>query len=550
MSSDADNLPESRHTDPVPGGRPPVGRLLAWFVLLAAATWAYWQSDALQGNKNAAIVLALVAATGGTSIWTLRHTRGPWSRRWLRALAVWTPALAVTPLGPIKLVLNGNVGVAGWRWRWASSPDELLARARSTTDAIEWQATERDYPAFLGGRHWAEVQGVALDPDWALHPPRQLWKQPIGAGWSSFAIVGDYAITQEQRGPLELVSCYELRTGQVAWSHADEVRWDPRGNGALGKIGPRATPTVHDGRVYSHGATGILNCIDAATGELVWSHDTLAEEEAENVMWGKAGSPIVVDRWIVVSVGGLRDNSLVAYDLNTGKRAWSGGSRASSYATPVLAELAGMQQILVVNENYLTSHDATNGSVLWEHDWPGNSGSNASASQPMPIGGDRVLLTKGYGVDAEMIEVSQDAGHWGANRVWKKPVLRTKFSNVVLRDGFAYGISDVDLECVNLATGARKWKSRRRPAVENGQILLVGDYIIAQCESGETILVEATSKGYREAASFQAVEGITWNNPALSGNVLLVRNDEEAAAFELPLREDGGSDRRTAADSH
>lgn len=508
-------------------------RLAAWLALVSAGLAAYWLSDAPRDYKNTGGVVALILATLGTSFWLFRNAPGAW--KWILALGVWAPLWAVSPWGPILIVHNGNVGLVGWRWRWAPNADELLGSVRPTGGTIDWQTTPRDYPAFLGGRPWAEVDG-SLDADWKQHPPKLLWRQPIGAGWSSFAIVGDYAVTQEQRGAEELVVCYELKTGKVAWTHSDNVRWDPSGSGALGKVGPRATPTAHDGRVFSHGATGILNCIDAATGELLWSHDTLAEENGENVMWGKACSPLAVDDLVVVSVGAPGGNSLVAYEQKTGRKIWSGGDRQSSYATPVLTEFGGVRQIVVVNEDFVTAHDAADGRVIWEYPWPGNSGSNASASQPVPIGDDRLLLTKGYSVPAEMIEVGREGDQWKPARVWQKSVLRTKMSNVLIRDGFAYAISDVDLECVDLKNGKRKWKSRRRPEVGNGQVMLAGDQILVLSETGEVILVEASPRRYEELGSFAAIEGVTWNNPALSGPYLLVRNSEEAACYELPLQ--------------
>jgi outer membrane protein assembly factor BamB len=512
-----------------------IWRLGAWLALVSVGMAVYWFSDAPRDYKNTGVVVALILATLGTSFWLFRNVSGAW--KWFLALGVWTPLLAVSPFGPILIEHNGNVGLVGWRWRWAPNADELLGSVQTAGGAIEWQATPHDYPAFLGGRPWAEVD-VSLDADWQQRQPKLLWRQPIGAGWSSFAIVGNYAVTQEQRGAEELVVCYELKTGKVAWKHGDNVRWDPGGSGALGKIGPRATPVAHDGRVFSHGATGIFNSLDAATGELLWSHDTLAEENGQNVMWGKACSPLIVDNLVVVSVGALGGNSLVAYDQKTGRKVWHGGDRQSSYASPMLTEFGGVRQIVVVNEDFVTAHDIADGRVLWEYPWPGNSGSNASASQPVPIGDDRLLLTKGYSVPAEVIEVGRDGGQWEAARVWQKPVLRTKMSNALIRDGFAYAISDIDLECVDLKNGRRKWKSRRRPEVGNGQIMLVGSQILVLSETGEVILAEASSRRYHELGSFAAIEGVTWNNPALSGPYLLVRNSEEAACYELPLQAD------------
>lgn len=512
--------------------------LLAWLGLLAFACTAFWQTGASQDYKNVATQATIVLTVLGLSVWTVRSSGLPRRLRWGLAALAWAPIWLVSPLGPVELINNGNTGIAGWRWRWFGKPDELL-KVVATRPGVEldWRTTPQDYASFLGGEYWAEVDGVSLDTDWSARPPKELWRQPIGAGWSGFAIVGDYAITQEQRGESEMVVCYELRTGNVAWSHADEVRWDPGGGGALGGVGPRATPTVVEGRVYSHGATGILNCIDARTGEVVWSRDTLADFDADQLAWGKAGSPLVVGDLVVLSVGGVGDSSLVAFNRETGEEVWAGGKRRSSYATPVMMELAGQRQIVAVNEEYVTAHDPTNGEVLWEYPWLGNSDGNASASQPVPVGDDRIFLSKGYGEPAQLVQIARaEDGSWSAEGIWRKPVMRTKLGNVVIRDGYVYGIDDVDMECIALDTGKRMWKKRRRPAFGHGQIILVGDVILVLSESGELVLVEASPKKFKELASFQAIEGVTWNNPALAGNVLLVRNAEEAACFELPIK--------------
>lgn len=544
MMNDMDAVPESfaDASPPLPGQAPPsrlrerAWRLAASLGCVGLALAAFLWSDLWTDYKNSAVHVSIILATLITSVWLLRNSGGSLRRRVSFAVIAWTPLWAISPFGIIKLVNNGNVGVASWRWRWDPSPDELLAGTPQTlATPLKWTTTPDDYAAFLGGQPWAEVRGVDLATDWKEHPPQQLWKQPIGAGWSGFAIVGTHAFTQEQRGQHELVVCYDLGSGKIEWSHQDEVRWDPGGGGGLGGVGPRATPTVAEGRVYTMGATGIVNCLDARTGELLWSHDTLAEEGAAQVLWGRACSPIVVGPWIVVSVGGSNNNSLVAYERASGKRAWGGGNRQSSYATPVLTTLAGVEQIVVVNQDFVTSHDAATGAVLWEHPWPGNSDSNASTSQPVPVGDDRLLLSKGYSIPAELVQISRDGETWKTEIVWQKSVLRTKMSNVLVRDGYVYAIDDIDLVCVELATGKRKWKSRRRPVVGNGQIMLVGESIVVLSETGEVILVEANPKKYRELGSFPAIEGVTWNNPALSRDHLLVRNAEEAACFKLPL---------------
>lgn len=524
------------------GASQPEGRSwfpLYWPALLAAVVAGVWLAGGERGVFNTVLYVSAGLALVGEAWWIAR--RSGWRRpvRWALAVLVLLPCAVVAAVSvqwaPIQFVFDGDMTLVGWRWRGGEFSQAAPAGKPAT---VVWRETPHDYPKFLGTGPWAEARGVRLETDWDAHPPRLAWKQAIGAGWSGFAVVGDYAITQEQRGDEELVVCYEVATGEVAWTHADPVRWDPPGSGALGGVGPRATPTVHEARVFTHGATGIVNCLNARTGERLWSHDTLDQHETENVMWGKAGSPLVVDDQVIVSVGAA-EASLVAYDIATGEVAWTAGGRRSSYATPVLAELAGVRQILVVNEDAVTAHRAEDGAVLWEHPWLGSSDTNASSSQPVPVGDDRVLLSKGYGEGAELIAIAMgEDGRLSSTTVWKnQAVLRTKMCNVVVRDGYAYGLNDGILQCVDLATGESQWKKRRTPKFGHGQIMLVGDVLLALSELGEVILAEASPRRYRELAAMQAIEGVTWNNPALAGRWLLVRNAEQAACFELPLRD-------------
>ncbi len=187
-------------------------------------------------------------------------------------------------------------------WRFVPRPDERLAPAASEVDNVSIQApvaSGRDYPRFLGSGGRAAAPDVQLATNWIDNPPRPMWRQPIGAGWSAFAVVGNYAVTQEQRGEQELVVGYELTTGRIVWSHADAARFvDPL---AMGGVGPRATPTIDGDRVYTQGATGILNCLDFADGGRIWSRNIIAENGARQIQWGRSGSPLVVDNLVVVS---------------------------------------------------------------------------------------------------------------------------------------------------------------------------------------------------------------------------------------------------------
>jgi outer membrane protein assembly factor BamB len=190
---------------------------------------------------------------------------------------------------------------------------------------------------------------------------------------------------------------------------------------------------------------------------------------------------------------------------------------------------------VIVNEKTVSGHEPETGEQLWSHQWLGDSSTSATSSQAVPVGSDRLLLTKGYGGGSEMIELTSAAGDaLQVRSVWNEPRnLQTKFTNVAIIDDYAYGLSDGILECVEVATGERQWKERRGD-YGHGQILGVGKLILVQAEDGRVVLVEANPEELVELTSFQALAGKTWNNPCLYGRLLLVRNSEQAACYELP----------------
>src|SRR4051812_16590764 len=535
-----------------------------WFpvlVVVAAAAWWLWRASYAQYHTVVHVAVLLLSIVL-IALWFLFY--GGFSRRLRRKVTGGLVLILAAFFVAFRPVYNGDMGVYRWRLRFASNADQKLEQLSSAGEAADWETTPNDYPRFLGNGYWAEVMGVELDTDWQAHPPRELWRHEIGAGWSAFAIAGNYAVTQEQRGDNELVTCYRLQTGEPLWTHSDATRFDPADAiGGFGGGGPRATPTIHGDRIFTQGGTGLVNCLDARTGRVVWSHDTPSEFGATVTVWGKSGSPLVVDDIILISVGApsggweaspsfsaaeksagpkAYNSSLVAFDIKTGVVRWSAGSRQASYASPIVATLAGERQIIVVNESWVTAHCVADGKILWEHPWSNQTDTNASCAQPVPLEGDRLFLSKGYGTGCSLLAIKKDVtGTFSANPLWDpaiKNVMKTKMCNVVVRDGYVYGIDDVLLECIELETGAVKWKKRRRPEFGHGQIMLIGNTILVLSETGELALVEANPHEYRELAHIQALgaANVTWNNPAFAPPYLLLRNAREAACYRLPLK--------------
>ena len=335
-------------------------------------------------------------------------------------------------------------------------------------------------------------------------------------------------MTQEQRGQDELVVAYDFATGRPRWSHSDAARYE----NVVAGVGPRATPTIAEGRVFALGATGILNALDLATGRLLWSHRTVEENGGAPAMWGKAGSPLVSSGRVIVSVGGTEGRGLVAYDAQTGEPVWAGGHDGASYSSPALVTLAGRLQVIVFNDASVAGHDPNTGALLWEQPWPPEQ---PNVAQPLALGGDRVLVSAGYGVGSKVFGfASDDSTDLRAHLVWESPRLKSKFANLILHDGFVYGLDDGVLTCLDPATGERRWKGGR---YGHGQLLLVGGLLLVQTEEGEAVLLDPAPDAPHELTRFQVLDGKTWNPPALVGSRLLVRNDREAALYELPLVE-------------
>lgn len=501
------------------------------------------------------LVLAFIALMAGI-VHVLR-------RRDLPVIVRCSPALLLIVIGGIgSRVLkvqrvNGRL-VPQLTFRWTPKPDQLLALPviKSAPHRVDLTTqTAHDFPGFLGPQRNLHIDDVRLDRDWQNHPPRLLWRRPIGAAWSSFAVVNGFAVTMEQRGPHELVTCYEVTTGKPRWSHAIAARHET----VLGGVGPRCTPTLHAGRVYALGATGIVRCLDGATGHLLWSDNVLShyditpKEDLKAVAWGRSASPLIVDDMVVVPFGGPQGGpyvSLAAYDAATGQLLWQNGDRQVSYSSPVRSTLCGRRQIVIVNEDSVSGHAVDEGTPLWSFPWPGGSASNASVSQAVVLADDRVLLSKGYGGGAMLLKLTRGEDHRiSCSVLWKNSrVLKTKFTNVVVNNDFIYGLSDGILECVDLTTGRSNWKDRRQANFGHGQILMVGDVLLVQAESGEVVMVDPQPDAYHELGRFEALTDQTWNNLCLYGPYLLVRNTSEAACYELALAdtaEEGSADQNS-----
>ncbi len=493
----------------------------------AAIVWT-WLGEAEGQRTSITTAVVDVLTLSGLLVWALALAGFARSTR----VAIGVAAVLVPALAAVLVELRGVTGdfvpVLGWRFAPDAGPElGALEPVEPAPAAAAPALAHAPFPQFLGSGRDGVIRGVRLARDWESAPPRELWRRPIGAGWSGFAVDRGVAVTHEQRGEHEVVAAYDLATGAPLWEHADEARY----GSTIAGIGPRATPSIDGERVVALGATGLLTCLDRTSGALRWQRDVVAENGARIPQWGLAASPLVARGLVVVAVGGGDGRALVAYDAQSGERAWSGGTDGAGYASPALVRLAGVEQVLVLGARALTGFAPASGEVLWTEPWQWH---HPNVAQPVLVSDERLVVSTGYGVGAAAFDVARAGeGALEAQRAWSSIALKAKFANFVHHAGFLYGLDDGAFACVDASTGKRVWKRGR---YGHGQLLLVGDVALVLTEDGEIVLVEATPAEHRELARAPALAGKTWNSPAFAAPYLVVRNDAEAACFELSLQ--------------
>jgi len=423
-----------------------------------------------------------------------------------------------------------------YSFRFSSKPEDrdaeelknraLVAPAKPLSESAK---DSLDWAEFRGPNRDGVVGGTGIDPDWETNPPKQLWKQKIGPGWGTFAVVGDRLFTQEQRQNDEAVVCYDAATGGPIWRHYETAKFSDLNAGA----GPRATPTVVAGKLYAMGATGLLLCLNAEDGQLIWKTDITKDTGGAPPQWGYSSSPLVIGALVIVYAGGPGGQGTAAFDAATGQYRWGSGSATHGYSSAQRAVIDGVEQILMLSDYGLESFEPKKGLLLWEYKWF-VKGMNR-VTQPTVVGAGGFLL--GTGIGGEMgtrrIFVLKDSLDWKVDIVWSSDKLRPYFNDGVVHDGHLYGFDDKKLVCADLKDGSIKWDVGTKYG--HGQILLLKDQglLVIQAVDGKVHLVKASPVEPTELGKLTGISGKTWNHPVVNRGKLYIRNGAWAAAYEL-----------------
>ena len=499
-----------------------------WFLCLglllaSLCGWLWWQDHV--ARSLATVLLGLLWLSLGIVLWWLRRPGLRLSLRWL-LLPFLLGLLALLPA--LLLRYEGSADGSAWpqlvwRWRGRDLPHWAAPTARPALPSAA-VAIRAQWPRFMGPQGDGQLGPAEFALDWAAHPPRELWRQPMGEGWSGFAVAAGRAFTQEQRGAMECVSCYALENGQLLWLREVDRRFDE----PLGGAGPRATPTldVERGVLYAMGATGLLQCLRLADGQLVWQREVLKEAGSQgNLTWAMSGSPLHIGDLVLVGAG-AGGHSLLAFDAASGALRWRAGQGGGNYASPMLMDLGGQRQVVQVEASSVAGFALADGRCLWRHDWPG---SFPKVAQPLRVRDQQLLVSASYGMGCALLEMK--TGQPKPEALWRGKFPRTKFSSAQWVGGVICGLDEGMLCAVSANDGERLWRQERLGFGQ--QLALQPDLLLVQAERGEVVLLRIAASGPTRLGEIKALSSKTWNPPALAGRFLLVRNDREAVAYEL-----------------
>ena len=394
--------------------------------------------------------------------------------------------------------------------------------------ANPWECRSSDWPRFLGPNQNGGIDDEELPNEWSADAPKQIWQQAVGSGFSGPVVVGQQVILFHRERDEETIVSLEAETGEEQWrspyqtSYRDDFGFDN---------GPRSTPTVHSGLIYTYGAQGRLQCTSLKTGKKVWHVDAKREFGAPKGFFGIACSPLVEGNAVILNVGSRETGGIVAFDRLSGKVIWKASRDEASYSSPIGATIAGVRQALVFDREGLKAVDVTSGKIRSTFPWRPRINASVNAASPV-VHGNQVLLTTSYSTGAIVLDLKTP----NPVKVWSNDrALSCHYGTPIFHAGYLYGFHGrqergADLNCVDWKTGEIQWTA---PHVKTGTVTRIKDRLLILQENGELVLADAQADRYRERDRAQILPSGVRAYPAFANGIFYARSPKKLVAVRL-----------------
>jgi len=391
-------------------------------------------------------------------------------------------------------------------------------------------AGAQDWPQWRGSNRDGSVAGFATPKTWP-DQLKQRWKITVGEGHSSPVIAGGRVFLHSRQGEQEIVASYDLASGKQLWKDAYAVAYKMHPAATGHGKGPKSTPIVSNGRLYTLGITGILTCYEAATGKLVWRKDFASQYKQTSPVFGTAMSPLIDRGLLIAHVGGHDQGELVAFDATTGAVKWSWTGDGPGYASPVIAELGGVRQVITQSQQNVIGTSAASGELLWKIPFTTEYEQNIVT----PVVARDLVIISGLNKGVTALRPVKRGNVWAADEVWQNKEASLYMNSPLLRGDMLFGFSHRNKGqyfCVDVKTGKTLWSGDGRQG-ENAALLLAGDLIFALNNEADLTIFPATAKLQTPIRKYKVADSPTWAHPVLLPGRVLVKDANTLALWSF-----------------
>jgi outer membrane protein assembly factor BamB len=387
-------------------------------------------------------------------------------------------------------------------------------------------AFAQDWPQWRGANRDGKVTGFSAPKTW----PKELtqkWKVSVGSGDATPALVGDRLYTFSRQGGDEVTRCLDAATGKELWSDKNAVS-AISGPDASVHGGPRSSPAVANGKVFTLGINGTVSCLDAANGKVLWRKDDFPGAAPR---FHTAASPIIVDKLCIVQLGKESDGAVVAYDSATGEQKWKWAEEGPGYASPAFLTVGGSRMIVTLTARSVVGLGASDGKLLWRTNFA-PMGMNYNAATPIIDG--QTIIYCGAGRGAIAVKIEKQGDDFAAKELWSNKDNAVQFNTPVLKNGLLFGISArSDLLCMSAEDGKTEWTSPSGGKRGFGSVVDAGPVLLALTPASQLIVFEPNDKEYKQVASLKVADSETYAYPVVAGNRLFVKDQDSVTLWTL-----------------